>query len=320
MSSHTLSLKLAEARERRRSIRALTNAWRWWDVDADGLGATVEYFDGYCVLNAYTQSVVAQSQLWGQTLGALGARGVYLKRRVREDVRRLPTNVLAPSLPIWGEAAAENWCVEEFGARFEVQLNAGLSTGLFLDQRDNRQRVRAAARGKSVLNLFAYTCSFSVCAALGGARQVTSVDLSGAVLRRGSRNLELNSLQPDKHRLLRADCVKWVERATRRAERYDIVVVDPPSFGSDGKGTWSVARDYFAFVERCLQLVAERGTLLCVTNHRQTSGDELETALRLAAAKAGRGIAHLEQPPPACDCPAPAGGQSATKSVLLTLS
>ncbi len=297
-----------------------TTAWRWCDVDSDGLGATVEYFNGYCVLNAYTSGVAKQAQIWALALGQLGARGVYLKRRVREDLRRQPIHVLAPPQPIWGQAVPERWLVEEHGVTFEVQLGDGLSTGLFLDQRTNRQRVRTESQGKSVLNLFSYTCSFSVAAGLGGARQVTSVDLSAAALKRGGRNLAHNGLDPNSHRLLRADCVKWMERAKRRGDEYDIVIVDPPSFGSDGKETWSMARDYVSFIATCFAVVAKGGTLLCVTNHRQTSMRGLEQALRETALTSQRSVQRLERLSPPLDCPAPTGGQSATKSVLLTLS
>ena len=92
-----------------------TTAWRWCDVDSDGLGATVEYFNGYCVLNAYTSDVAQQAQTWALALGQLGARGVYLKRRVREDLRRQPIHVLAPPQPIWGQAVPERWLVDEHG-------------------------------------------------------------------------------------------------------------------------------------------------------------------------------------------------------------
>src|SRR5690606_18924996 len=165
--------------------------------------------------------------------------------------------------------------------------------GLFIDQRDNRQRVRAASGGLAVLNLFAYTCSFSVAAALGGAREVTSVDLSKRALERGKDNFRLNGLQPKQHRFVSEDALKWLARAKRRGQTFDLVVVDPPSFATRGKATFNVQSGYRALVARALSIVTPGGALLAVTNHRKTSPRKLCAMLKQAAADAGRELVSL---------------------------
>jgi 23S rRNA (cytosine1962-C5)-methyltransferase len=320
---------LKRALDHRAPVFVDTDAYRWLDADASPHGATIERFGAFAVFNAYTAQAAAERRQWAEALLRLGVNGVYYKHRVRDDLRRIPREQVAPATPLLGEPAPAPLLVSEHGLRFEVRLGDGLSTGLFLDQRDNRQRIRGMSANKRVLNLFCYTGSFSVAAGVGGAKQVTSVDLAGAVLRRVAENLVHNALDPAQHRLLRADCVNWVDRALRRGDTYDIVILDPPSFGSNGSKTWSVARDYFSLVEKTLQLVAPGGTALCVTNHRGTSEAAFTRGIADAARSAGRAIASLTLPEPPLDCrpvDGPMGGgssntpgQGATKSAMVTL-
>lgn len=325
---------MERALERRAPVFVETEAWRWLDADVEPFGLTIERFGDYAVMNAYSARASTERDRWAEALLSLGVRGVYYKHRVRDDLRRIPRERVAPQAPLSGEPAPDPLWVVEQGSCFAVRLGDGLSTGLFLDQRDNRQRIRAMAGGKRVLNLFCYTGSFSVAAGMGGAALVTSVDLSGAVLRRAGENLTRNGLAAAQHRLLRADCVAWVQRAVRRNDEYDLVILDPPSFGSDGSKTWSVERDYFALVRETLRLVASGGTLLCVTNHRGTTEAAFRTGLETAARDARRRLQSVVFPPAPLDCSAPRvanpGGQSvptsdeamqgATKSAMLTLS
>ncbi len=293
---------LKRALDQRAPVLRGTDAWRWLDVDAEPHGVTIERYGPYAVVHAYTTQGAAARERWAQALLRLGVNGVYYKHRLRDDLRKVQRAEVAPTEPLLGEAAPDPLLVRENGLSFAVRLGDGFSTGLFLDQRDNRQRIRELASGKHVLNLFCYTGAFSVAAGAGGAGRVTSVDLSGAVLRRLSDNLKHNRLLPTQHRLLRADCVSWVRRAIRRGDVYDLVVLDPPSFGSDGKKTWSVDRDYFELVEDTLGVVAPGGTILCVTNHRGTSLSTFRGRLEEAVRGAGRTLRALELPPPPPDC------------------
>lgn len=280
---------------------------------------TIERYGAFAVVNAYTDAAAVSKDDWARALLGFGVRGVYYKHRVRDDLRKVERSRVAPSEPIAGDAAPVPITVSEHGLVFEVRLGDGFSTGLFLDQRDNRERLRAQALGKRVLNLFCYTGSFSVATGAGGAAQVTSVDLSAAVLRRVDDNLRLNGLRKEQHRLLRADCVAWVQRAVRRGDHYDVVVLDPPSFGSDGSKTWAVSRDYFQLAAQVMQLGAPGATLLCVTNHRGMDVQAFAEGIRDAARAAQRGVAGLELPAPPIDCGAQDGSQGATKSAMVKL-
>lgn len=153
--------------------------------------------------------------------------------------------------------------VQEHGLRFEVNLTAYHDTGLFLDHRLTRRMVRERAEGLRVLNLFCYTGSFSVYAGAGGARRVTSVDLSNTYLEWTERNLRLNGLKLSAHEIVRADVLQWTS-----AEEYDLIICDPPTFSNSKamRDTFDVGRDHPQLLAGCRDLLAPGGTLLFSTN------------------------------------------------------
>ncbi len=153
--------------------------------------------------------------------------------------------------------------VDEFGLRFEVNLTAYHDTGLFLDHRLTRRMVRERSAGLSVLNLFCYTGSFSVYAAAGGARKVTSVDLSNTYLEWADRNRRLNGQRAELHEIVRADVLQW-----RSDERYDLIICDPPTFSNSKamRATFDVGRDHPHLLAGCREHLAPGGTVLFSTN------------------------------------------------------
>ena len=180
-----------------------------------------------------------------------------------------------------GDVIREPYEIQEAGARYRIDFEAGYSQGIFLDQRENRRRVRelAAAGATSVLNLFSYTCAFSVAAGLGGAI-TTSVDLSKRYLDWGRENFRLNGIVPEAHEFYAGDVFGWLRRFAKKDRRFDLVVVDPPTFSRDrAGGIFRVERDYSRLVDLCVPLVADRGTLFCSTNHRGLAPGGLDRML-----------------------------------------
>ena len=162
--------------------------------------------------------------------------------------------------------------VDEYGVRFELNLSDYLDVGLFLDQRPNRRSLRERAQGKRVLNLFAYTGSFSVMARMGGAARTTTVDLSRTYLDWYQRNLELNGLAlDDAHVSVQADCLQWLEDGPVDGESYDIVICDPPTFSNSKRmksDSFSVERDHAYLLGQVARYVAPGGEVFFSTNAR----------------------------------------------------
>ena len=159
--------------------------------------------------------------------------------------------------------------VQENGLRFLVNLVDYLDTGLFLDHRPTREQVREAAAGKRVLNLFAYTGSFTVYAAAGGASATDTIDLSNTYLRWAERNMELNGFYGDEHRYIRADVKAWLQQPVQQV--YDIIVLDPPTFSNSKsmEDVLDVQRDHPALINACLKRLSAKGVLYFSTNFRK---------------------------------------------------
>ncbi len=171
-----------------------------------------------------------------------------------------------------------------------------------------------------MLNLFAYTCTFSVAAVLGGALQTTSVDISGRALERGRKNFELNGFDPAEHRWVASDVERFLLRTLRRNEVYDVIILDPPSFGTAGKkATFSIQRDYPRVAEQAIRCLSPGGRLLAVTNHRKTTPSRLRRLLKQAAERAQREVRQLKELASGLDCPDASDGPYPSKSVLLTV-
>jgi 23S rRNA (cytosine1962-C5)-methyltransferase len=165
-------------------------------------------------------------------------------------------------------AGGNDFVVEEGGRRFIVNLEAYLDTGLFLDHRVTRGMVRQEAEGKRFLNLFCYTGSFTVYAEAGGAAGSVSVDLSNTYLDWARRNFALNHIDSRRHLLVRADVLQWLGEARRAGERFDLILLDPPSISKSKAMVHSldVQQDHPKLIQDCARLLTPGGVLYFSTN------------------------------------------------------
>jgi 23S rRNA (cytosine1962-C5)-methyltransferase len=203
------------------------------------------------------------------------AGGAYHKILSRQ-VRRTTVAEASPQ-PVWGEAAPERFEICENGVRFELGFNEGYSSGLFLDQRDNRRRFLTGHIAANfdfgpwtpdfgLLNCFAYTCGFSVCAARAGAKTM-SLDLSKKYLEWGRRNFTLNGLDPAAHDFIYGDAFDWLRRLAKKGRAFDAVALDPPTFSqSKEHGVFRAEKDFGKLVAAALPLVKPGGVLFASTN------------------------------------------------------
>ncbi|MBX9298888.1 class I SAM-dependent methyltransferase [Chromobacterium piscinae] len=173
-------------------------------------------------------------------------------------------------------AEGEDFVVEEFGQRFIVNLDQYLDTGLFLDHRNTRKRVREEAAGKRFLNLFAYTGSFTVYAGAGGAVSSETVDMSNTYQEWSRRNFELNGLDLGKHKLVRADAFQYLEESVDAGKRFDLIMMDPPTFSNSKKmrDILDVQRDHVWLIDYAMALLAPGGWLYFSNNLRTFQLDD----------------------------------------------
>jgi len=321
-SSLRLREAIADAGCLRAPLTEQNDTFRIVNDLGDGLpGVCVDRYADYAVLSLASAEASARASEIAQVLVDFGARGVYLKERARADLRRAAQAELAPKEPIAGAAVpAPVVLVREGELSFGVTLDDGLSCGLFVDQRENRRRIAALAGAQRVLNLFSYTCSFSVYAARASAEHVTSVDLSGHALARGRDNFTLNGLDPAAHSFVQTDALEWLARAAKRGEKFGLVILDPPSFSTSGKGkTFRVEGGYEHALALVFGVLGAGGRVLAVTNHRKTSLLAFRKIAHDAARTAGREITQLKDLSSPLDCPASPGGPFPAKSMLISV-
>lgn len=243
-------------------------AFRLYDWDIPEVRAAVDWYAGRLVVAEYARQQTGPDYLpaLGEAAGAaLGVppERVYLKERrtgTGEGPRYQPTG-----------RGGERFEVRERDLRFWVNLSDRLDTGLFGDHRDTRALLRGLAPMKTFLNLYCYTGAFTVAVAAGGARGSTSVDRSATYLEWLGDNLALNGLDPERHELVQADSVRFLEDAHEAGRRWDLVLLDPPSFsGSRDTGdAFDINRDHPDLLRRALAVTVPGGTLFFSTNHQR---------------------------------------------------
>lgn len=290
-SSVRLRRALFDAAWLREPLARSSDAMRLVNAEGDGLpGVALERYGEFAVLELFSEEAMQRSGELCSIVRELGARGVYCKVRRRGDLRRANVDQLASAKAEIGEQAPETFLIRECGVASEVRLGDGWDVGIYLDQRDNRRRVMAAAKGRSVLNLFGYTGTFSVAAALGGASRTVTVDLSGRALDRARRNFELAQVETSGvHEFVRADVTEWLSRAKRANQRFDLAILDPPSFSTTGRGkVFRLADAWDALLEGTFSLLQPKGQMLVISHERSSSQSGLRRRILRAAQAVGQ--------------------------------
>ncbi len=286
-----------------------TTAFRLLHGEGEGVpGLALDRYGDF-VLIRVDEGLLPQPTLatLAERLGALGFQGVYLQQRPRRPERLSPERLaqLAPPNPVHGAPAPRPLLVLEEGLPLEVALGQGLATGLYMDQREARRWLRARCSGADVLNLFGYTGAFTVAAAAGGARRTVTVDASAPALRWARRNLALGGYGGT-HQFVRGDVFETLEVMRLAAERFDFVVLDPPTYGTSRRGRWRAQRDWPRLIEAACQVLAPGGWIYASSNDRRSSARALQLALQRGVEAAGRRIEALRRRAPPADHPHPA--------------
>ena len=245
----------------------LTTAFRLFNQEGDGFGGlTVDLYGDYAVFSWYNsyvyqiRKVISEAfrQVFPEVLGA------YEKIRFK--------GLDYESAHVYGQEAPDFFTVLENGVLYQVFMNDGLMTGIFLDQHEVRgSLVDGLAMGKSLLNMFSYTAAFSVAAAMGGASQTTSVDLAKRSRELSQAHFQANGISTDDHRFIVMDVFEYFKYAKRKDLTYDVIVLDPPSFARNKKQTFSVAKDYHKLISQSLEILNPGGIIIASTNAANVS-------------------------------------------------
>jgi len=179
--------------------------------------------------------------------------------------------------------------------KLEVDLVQGQKTGLFLDHRESRARVRALASGRRVLNLYGYTGGFSVAAGLGGAARATTVDVADGAIRAAERNWAHNGLDAARHTGETSDALEWLTTHARGHERFDVVIADPPSFAPSEAAVEGALASYVELHHRALALVAPGGLYLAASCSSHVDRAAFEQTLRVGAERSRRVLQVLDR-------------------------
>ncbi|HJN74918.1 MAG TPA: class I SAM-dependent rRNA methyltransferase [Myxococcota bacterium] len=284
-------------------IDPATTAYRLANAENDGLpGIRVDIYGHFAAITLDSPSLRGLAEVVADWLSdRLSPRGIFLAWR--PDPRETRAGDLADQL-LRGHAPTSPVRVTERGVACLVDPGAGKDIGLFTDMRDNRAWLEPHWGGARVLNLFAHTGMFSVCAALHGATEVVSVDLSEAFLDRAEANFAANDLDPGDHTFLPEDVRRVLDRLRRQGERFGRVVLDPPSFSHGPAGPWSAKKDYARMVAACVRVLEPGGWLIAALNLGEVSPKDFHTSCRQGARKAGRQLQLLYDGGQAADHPA----------------
>ncbi|MEE9296423.1 MAG: class I SAM-dependent methyltransferase [Phycisphaerae bacterium] len=308
-----------------------TNTYRLFNGKADGISGLIADKYADVVIVQTLQGKFDGGDRTLQRLAAwygrrLGARAVYAKNIPHDrsgppgadgDARSgrcqpAATDSLKDPKPIWGRSTEPDVMVREHGGNYLIRPYDGYLAGLFLDQRENRRLIGELAAGRRVLNLFAYTCSFSVAAAKGGAKSTASVDVARKFLEWGKRNFAANGIALDDHRFYCSEVFDYFKRARRQGHCFDVIVVDPPTFGRTKKPprTFQVIKDMAGLIEGALGLLSDGGYMLVSTNHHMLSARWLREQITAAAGSRPFKVTGTPDAPPDF-----AGARDAAKSI-----
>ena len=245
----------------------LTTAFRLFNQEGDGFGGlTVDLYGDYAVFSWYNSYVYQIRKVISEAFRQVFPEvlGTYEKIRFK--------GLDYESAHVYGQEAPDFFTVLENGVLYQVFMNDGLMTGIFLDQHEVRgSLVDGLAMGKSLLNMFSYTAAFSVAAAMGGASQTTSVDLAKRSRELSQAHFQANGISTDEHRFVVMDVFEYFKYAKRKGLTYDVIVLDPPSFARNKKQTFSVAKDYHKLISQSLEILNPGGIIIASTNAANVS-------------------------------------------------
>jgi 23S rRNA (cytosine1962-C5)-methyltransferase len=282
-------------------------AYRWLFGEGDGLpGLTADLYGDFAVIQTYMDGADQLVDWLADALRAVASlRGIVLRRGEAEDSERL--NVERSNVrTLWGSPAPKGLVVREHGIQFYADLQSGQKTGLFLDHRENRRFVEGLSAGRTVLNCFAYTGAFSLYALRGGARTVVSVDIGKGLAEAAAANVALNGFDPQRHSFVTDDCFDLLSRYAEEDRRFDLVILDPPSFAKSKQSRYAAIRAYTKLNALAMRCLAPGGLMATASCTSQVGPEAFKEMIAAAAAGADKRFQIIHEAGQPIDHPVPA--------------
>jgi 23S rRNA (cytosine1962-C5)-methyltransferase len=256
--------------------RTNTDCFRIYDHEIRQYPLAIDFYAGRFCVHYFAPSREKDDppeELVNETTKVLGMlfgiapTSIYWRTRIKSKKTRQYEKV---------GTSKEFFTVLEYGVKFNINLLDYLDSGLFLDHRETRQLVASLSSGKRLLNLFAYTCAFSVQAAAAGSTFTKSVDMSNTYTDWGRTNFLINSLPLKDNEIVRADCLKFLDEEIDSGSTYDLIVIDPPTISRSKKmdQLFDIQVDYVSLIKKSLKLLAKGGVIFFSTNSRKFVFDE----------------------------------------------
>ena len=243
-----------------------TTAFRVFNGEGDMLGGlSIDYFDEYYLITWYSLGIYRfKDEILDALKSIVKYKGIYQKKRFDTKGMYLDDD----SDFVCGDTAPEPIIVKENSEKFAIYLDDGPMVGVFLDQRDVRKTLRDKySKGKTVLNTFSYTGAFSIFATCGGSSKTTSVDLAKRSRFKTKEQFSINNIDESVHDIIVEDVFNYFKYALKKEKKFDIVVLDPPSFARSKKHTFSVTKDYVKLLKEVIQITNKNGVIIASTNY-----------------------------------------------------
>jgi 23S rRNA (cytosine1962-C5)-methyltransferase len=288
--------KIESAFEARHLLPNNTNGYRLINGGNDGLpGFVLDKYAQNWVLKLYSAAWIPHLHALLPILISLTPERIIL--RLGRQLEQQPQHLygLKDGDLLWGASLQGNILFQEYGLTFEVDPLRGHKTGFYLDQRENRARVRKLSSQKSVLNVFAYTGGFSVYAACGRAKNITSIDISQPALDMAARNFKHNQISNTRHDEIVGDAFNTLAELQEKNQHYDMVILDPPSFASNQTQIAAALNAYRRLTRLALGVLKSGGVLVQASCSSRIPAEDFFTAVHQAANKAGRPLHEIER-------------------------
>ncbi len=270
-----------------------TTCFRVFNSIGDGIGGlTIDYYEDYYLFNWYSKGIYSfKDEIYDKFKNLVYYKGIYQKKRFDDKGKYIEEDDF-----VMGERGKFPITVKENNVKISVDLNDGPMVGFFLDQRETRRALMEKyAEGKTILNTFSYTGIFSVFSALGNSKSTVSVDLANRSLEKTLQQFKLNDMDLEKNKIIVEDIFEYFEYAEKKELKYDLIILDPPSFAKSKNYIFKADKNYKDIIKKSIKILKERGLILASTNLEKMDMDKFISQIKEGVEEEGKRFKIIEK-------------------------